>query len=133
MIVLGGRFVCKIFDTFTLFTNGLIFLLYKCFKSIAIHKPSSSSPCSSERFVICKGKIDNADTKYVIDFLNDCFDMVVNKQEQRKIVRRRVRKRLHVIKMEVQKLVPLRIILSHAEFFQFIRESNIRYFYTDRE
>ncbi|CAL8126884.1 unnamed protein product [Orchesella dallaii] len=122
----GGTFICKIFDSFTLFTTGLLFLLYKCFTSISIHKPSSSPACTSERFVICKGKIDNADTIYVVDFLSDCLDMVVNNQEQRKIVRRRVRRRLAVLRMEVQTLVPLRVILSHADFFQFIRESNIR-------
>lgn len=122
----GGTFICKIFDTFTTFTNGILFLLYKCFKNIAIHKPSSSSSCTSERFIICRDKIDNVDSKYVIDFLTECLDMVVNNQEQRKIVRRRARKRLQVVKMEVQRLVPLRIILSHAEFFQFVRESNIR-------
>ncbi|ODN01113.1 Cap-specific mRNA (nucleoside-2'-O-)-methyltransferase 1 [Orchesella cincta] len=122
----GGTFICKIFDSFTLFTTGLLFLLYKSFRSISIHKPSSSPTCTSERFIICTGKIDNADTVYIVDFLSDCLDMVVNNQEQRKIVRRRVRRRLAVLRMEVQTLIPLRIILSHAEFFQFIRQSNIR-------
>lgn len=127
--MVGGTFIVKLFDSFTLFTNGLIFLLYKCFKRIAIHKPASSPTCTSERFLICEEKVDNEDTKYVEDFLTDSFDMVQSKQEHRRIVRRRVRKRLTITKLEVQKILPLSLILSHAEFFQYIRESNIRYEY----
>ncbi|RWS18681.1 hypothetical protein B4U80_04626, partial [Leptotrombidium deliense] len=52
----GGHFVCKLFDIFTPFSIGLIYLMYKCFQKIAIHKPNSSRPANSERYIICKWK-----------------------------------------------------------------------------
>ncbi|KAG8226395.1 hypothetical protein J437_LFUL011933 [Ladona fulva] len=44
-----GHFVCKVFDLFTPFSVGLIYLLYKSFKKISIHKPNTSRPANSER------------------------------------------------------------------------------------
>jgi 23S rRNA U2552 (ribose-2'-O)-methylase RlmE/FtsJ len=45
----GGNFVCKIFDIFTPFSVGLVYLLYLCFDRICIHKPVTSRPANSER------------------------------------------------------------------------------------
>ena len=48
----GGNFVCKLFDIFTPFSVGLIYLLYLCFDRLCIHKPVPRRPANSERFVI---------------------------------------------------------------------------------
>jgi cap1 methyltransferase len=45
----GGKFVCKIFDVFTPFTAGLIYILYRHFERICIIKPYTSRPANSER------------------------------------------------------------------------------------
>ena len=45
----GGHFVCKIFDMFTPFLVGLIYLLYRCFDKVCIIKPVTSRPANSER------------------------------------------------------------------------------------
>ncbi len=57
----GGHFVCKIFDTLTRFTAGLIYLLYRSFKSICILRPFTLNPASPERFLVC------CELKYPVD------------------------------------------------------------------
>ena len=49
----NGHFVCKLLDTFTRFTAGLVYLLYRSFKSIYILRPFTLDPANSERFLIC--------------------------------------------------------------------------------
>ena len=57
----GGHFVCKLSDTLTRFTAGLIYLLYRSFKSICILRPFTLDPASPERFLICQ------ELKYPLD------------------------------------------------------------------
>ncbi len=57
----GGHFVCKILDTLTRFTAGLIYLLYRSFKSICILRPFTLDPASPERFLVCR------ELKYPVD------------------------------------------------------------------
>lgn len=45
----GGNFVCKLFDVFTSFSAGLIYLMYSAFERISLHKPNTSRPANSER------------------------------------------------------------------------------------
>ena len=47
----GGTFVCKIFDTFTTFTVGLIYVMFREFQDIAVIKPLTSRPANSERYI----------------------------------------------------------------------------------
>ncbi|CDW57523.1 cap specific mRNA [Trichuris trichiura] len=63
----GGNFVCKLFDTFTVFTVGLLYLLWRCFDQISIHKPHTSRPANSERYLVCLGLKENVEevTKYL--------------------------------------------------------------------
>lgn len=51
LVFLDGHFVCKLFDLFTPFSIGLIYLMYRTFNHISIHKPVTSRPANSERFV----------------------------------------------------------------------------------
>lgn len=44
-----GNFVCKVYDTLTSFTVGLIYLMYASFSSIAICKPAAVRPACSEQ------------------------------------------------------------------------------------
>lgn len=52
----GGNFVVKLFDLFTHFSAGLVYLMYRCFDRICIFKPNSSRPANSERYLICLGR-----------------------------------------------------------------------------
>lgn len=47
---LGGDFLCKLFDIFTPFSVGLIFLMHCAYRKICIHKPLASRPANSERY-----------------------------------------------------------------------------------
>jgi cap1 methyltransferase len=46
----GGNYLCKLFDVFTPFSAGLIYLMYIAFRKITLHKPNTSRPANSERF-----------------------------------------------------------------------------------
>lgn len=51
----GGDFACKLFDVFTPFTVGLLYILFRHFEEFAIVKPFTSRPANSERYVLCRG------------------------------------------------------------------------------
>ncbi|KRY33868.1 MAGUK p55 subfamily member 5 [Trichinella spiralis] len=63
----GGTFLCKFFDTFTPFTVDLICLLWHCFDKLTLHKPHSSRPGNSEKYVIGIGFRGNC--KQISDYL----------------------------------------------------------------
>ena len=46
----GGHFVCKLFDLFTPFSIGLVYLMYRIFNKVSIIKPVTSRPANSERY-----------------------------------------------------------------------------------
>ena len=51
---IGGSFVCKIFDIYTLTTIKFMYLLSKYYEYIYITKPLTSRPANSEKYIICK-------------------------------------------------------------------------------
>ncbi|ESO94138.1 hypothetical protein LOTGIDRAFT_161337 [Lottia gigantea] len=57
-----GSFVCKLFDLFTPFSMGLVYLMYLGFDSVSIFKPVTSRPANSERYIICKNKKANSES-----------------------------------------------------------------------
>lgn len=50
----GGSFVVKIFDIFTELTFDFIYLLSYLFSEVYIHKPDTSRPTNSEKYIVCK-------------------------------------------------------------------------------
>ena len=51
----GGTMVCKMFDTFTHFSNQIIYLLSIFYEKINIIKPLTSRPANSEKYIIARG------------------------------------------------------------------------------
>lgn len=49
----GGCFVIKMFDLFRSETIQLIAILCECYKEVYIHKPHTSRPANSERYIVC--------------------------------------------------------------------------------
>ncbi len=43
--------MCKLFDVFTLYSVGLIYLMWHAFEHVTIFKPVTSRPANSERCV----------------------------------------------------------------------------------
>lgn len=96
-----GHFVCKLFDIFTPFSVGLIYLICMAFNQVCIFKPNTSRPANSERYIICKCK--KQVTKDVADYLYE-----INEQFDRNIC----------------EVVPLEVLRSSKKFYDYIYESN---------
>ena len=110
----GGHFVCKLFDLFTPFSIGLIYLMYRSFHTIAIHKPNTSRPANSERYIICKWK--RPDTKDIHDYLFETNERIFSLGLD-----------LHgntKSPVDVLKLVPDIMISNDAQFFDYVKTSN---------
>ncbi|XP_031559372.1 cap-specific mRNA (nucleoside-2'-O-)-methyltransferase 1-like [Actinia tenebrosa] len=105
----GGHFVCKLFDLFTPFSMGLIYLLYRAFDEVFIFKPVTSRPANSERYVVCK---------FLRDGISDVYDYMFN-------LNVRIN-RLKGTDEDVMQAVPLEIMKSDKAFFQYMKESNDR-------
>lgn len=102
-----GHFVCKLFDVFTPFTVGLIYLMYKCFQKITICKPNTSRPANSERYLVCKWKKSDTDTiqRHLFD-INCAMWEPPNKN------------------VDTLELVPLSVLQNDEKFYNYIVESN---------
>lgn len=107
IVRVDGHFVTKLFDLFTPFSVGLIYLMYKCFKQICIVKPNTSRPANSERYLVCKWKKTNTDAirQYLFDANTFLFE---NANTDADIV----------------ELVPYDVLRSDERFFRYIYESN---------
>ncbi|CAG8584657.1 8412_t:CDS:2, partial [Paraglomus occultum] len=64
----NGDFVLKLFDAYTAFTTGLIWILFRCFGRISIIKPLPSRPANSERYLVCQG-LQEERPKALIEYL----------------------------------------------------------------
>lgn len=106
----GGNFVCKIFDIFTPFSVGLCYLLYLCFERICIHKPVTSRPANSERYIICEGARENRHIvrDYFHQINNDLNEYFRNDKSD----------------LDVNTIVPLDILKNDKNFFNYIKDSN---------
>ena len=88
----GGSFVLKLFETFTINTIKLIYILSSFYEECYIYKPFFSRATNSEKYIICKGfsekqikylqiledALKKCDTK---EFINDMFPNLVLKEE----------------------------------------------------
>jgi cap1 methyltransferase len=112
----GGHFVCKLFDVFTPFSVGLLYLLYVCFERITLHKPLTSRPANSERYVICKGRL--AEGSVSVGSVEATAEYLAS--SHRLLFAKGTTVDTHIIH-----LVPLKLITDcNSAFCQFIRKSN---------
>uniref|UniRef100_A0A914ME38 Cap-specific mRNA (nucleoside-2'-O-)-methyltransferase 1 n=1 Tax=Meloidogyne incognita TaxID=6306 RepID=A0A914ME38_MELIC len=103
----GGNFLCKLFDIFTPFSMGLIYLMYVSFDKISIHKPITSRPGNSERYIFCENLNNFGNTKikdYLIKINNklEGFDKEVE---------------------DILELVPNELICGDDTFINYMRNS----------
>jgi 23S rRNA U2552 (ribose-2'-O)-methylase RlmE/FtsJ len=61
----NGNCVFKIFDTFTLITLKIIYILTEVFENVYITKPMLSRLSNSEKFIICKNYLYNYENKKI--------------------------------------------------------------------
>jgi hypothetical protein len=73
----GGTFVCRMYNSMTRFTVGLLYILHRFFSKITIVKPVVGSLWHPERFLVCKdytgcSQVLLAHLEKVCTALNDC-------------------------------------------------------------
>ncbi|XP_076353934.1 cap methyltransferase 1 isoform X4 [Tachypleus tridentatus] len=107
----GGHFVCKLFDIFTPFSVGLVYLMYRAFKKICIHKPNTSRPANSERYLICKWRRE--DTKDIHDYM---FEINCRLGQLSGVTS----------SLDVIEVVPVDLLKDEHAFFNYIVASNDR-------
>ena len=80
VVRVGGTFVCKLFDVFTDFTIGCIFILSLHFEQFSIVKPWSSRPGNSERFIVFRNRLDNDASESIshLEAVNARFDLILS-------------------------------------------------------
>jgi 23S rRNA U2552 (ribose-2'-O)-methylase RlmE/FtsJ len=87
----GGSFVLKVFETFTINTIKLIYILASFYEETYLYKPFFSRATNSEKYIICKGFKDNVKQLHILEealkkcetkeFINDIFPNLVLKDE----------------------------------------------------
>jgi 23S rRNA U2552 (ribose-2'-O)-methylase RlmE/FtsJ len=55
VLLVDGVFVLKLFDIFSVPTHYFLRIVSLCFKEWTLYKPSTSRPCNSERYLLCRG------------------------------------------------------------------------------
>lgn len=65
----GGVFVVKVFDLFDTHTLDMLSLLRMFYDEITIHKPKTSRPANSEKYLICKSF--NSRNENVLNYVKD--------------------------------------------------------------
>ncbi|XP_052271632.1 cap-specific mRNA (nucleoside-2'-O-)-methyltransferase 1-like [Dreissena polymorpha] len=105
----GGHFVCKLFDLFTPFSIGLVYLMYRIFDQVSIFKPVTSRPANSERYIICKGL--RGDREPVRQYFHE-VNLALNKY-------------LVSTSMEdVNEIVPMEYLQNNGPFYEYMCNSN---------
>lgn len=106
-----GHLVIKLFDLFTPFSVGLVYLMYKCFQKVCIMKPNTSRPANSERYLVCKWKKPNTDAiqKHLFE---------VNMHLNQRLTQSDYE--------DIRSLVPLDVLREDTGFFEYIVNSNNR-------
>lgn len=104
----GGHFVCKLFDIFTQFSVGLVYLMYRAFKQVCIFKPNTSRPANSERYLVCKWRREGS--KDIQDYMYElcCRFQQISAAST----------------IDILEVVPLEILNDDDSFFHYILNSN---------
>jgi len=69
VLLIDGMFVLKLFDIFSVPTQYFLRLVTLCFKEWTLYKPSTSRPCNSERYLLCRGFRRGPSILSVLDLL----------------------------------------------------------------
>uniref|UniRef100_A0A914Y214 Cap-specific mRNA (nucleoside-2'-O-)-methyltransferase 1 n=1 Tax=Panagrolaimus superbus TaxID=310955 RepID=A0A914Y214_9BILA len=108
----GGNFVCKLFDIFTPFSVGLIYLMYIAFEKISLHKPVTSRPANSERYIYCENLTEIGATviKEHLFEVNNKLESFKNQGKEKEY--------------DVMEVIPVDKIEEDAEFMDYLINHN---------
>ena len=65
----NGIFIVKVFDFFHINTINIICLLRMFYSKIIIHKPKTSRPANSEKYIVCKGFKKPANINKILNYI----------------------------------------------------------------
>ncbi|CAI2164419.1 11579_t:CDS:10 [Funneliformis geosporum] len=142
----NGDFVLKLFDIFTPFTGGIVWILYRHFEKICIIKPLSSRPANSERYIICRNLRENNPT--IISYLfkvnqkfneikstksnstlspktTSSFNRLLMREYQSHSSYSRHSKIPTLPKVDINEIIDLSEINKDQEFLRYIKQKNI--------
>mmetsp|Transcript_57160 Transcript_57160/g.127511 ORF Transcript_57160/g.127511 Transcript_57160/m.127511 type:complete len:605 (+) Transcript_57160:65-1879(+) len=71
----GGRFVCKLYSSFSASTSALLFLTTKLFDSVHVVKPMSSRIAGPERYLVASGFKEGPDAEAIRRTLLACQNL----------------------------------------------------------
>lgn len=60
---IGGMFVLKMFDCFTLLTVQYLYLLTSVYEKVYVYKPNTSRMANSEKYIVCINYINTAENR----------------------------------------------------------------------
>lgn len=72
----GGVFIVKMFDLFHETTLNIISLLRMFYEELVIHKPKTSRPANSEKYIICKNFTKRHNHNHILSYVEN---QIVNK------------------------------------------------------
>ncbi|ODN03599.1 Cap-specific mRNA (nucleoside-2'-O-)-methyltransferase 1 [Orchesella cincta] len=112
----GGTFVLRLYDIFTPYTAGLVYLMYKAFETCTIIRPETCHQGSAERFLVCKNYRGGKICTEISNYLNLCHSMDHGCHVNHKFPNDQ--------QAEIVELVPVEQIRSSDRFYDYIYESN---------
>lgn len=103
----GGNAILKVFDLYTPFSVGLVYILTKSYRKVSIVKPVSSRVANSERYLVCQNRLneDNLFMSYLFSISQVLWE---NRHGEHDII--------NIISPET--------IKEEEKFYNFIRNSN---------
>ena len=77
---IGGMFVLKMFDCFTLLTVQYLYLLTSVYEKVYVYKPNTSRMANSEKYIVCINYINTAENrnafiKAIPDILSNSYNI----------------------------------------------------------
>lgn len=71
----GGHFVLKMFDTFTMTSVKMLYILNMFYEDLYIYKPYSSLQSEDEKYIVCKNfKFNQKDIEKELKYLNEVLE-----------------------------------------------------------
>lgn len=138
----GGNFFCKLFDVFTPFSVGLVYLMYACYEKVSIHKPHTSRPANSERYIVCKGlrpepakkvreylkrvnlKLEELETARQHELGKEREQLKSNRNRQQHENGQKHKPKVEEQKLDVNEIVPFSVLQRDEVFMEYIIKSN---------
>jgi cap1 methyltransferase len=104
------------YDLFTPFTVGLVYLMYRSFEQVTILRPEALRPGSSERFMVCKQFKGGKACMEVANYLAHCHSTDFGCHVNHKYPDDQ--------QADIVELVPVEVLKHTPRFYDYIYDSN---------